>query len=279
MSPGLKILVFFPIWFLFLGLFYIVVFIIYPESLFGSKVELDELYTTNLVFLLISQLAIFFGTFSAIFFVSKFIDKQAPSFLKSLIEPIGSLIGILLGIFEIFLIILIYLSIYDFEISFNGIGIELIWYLILFILVAISEESMSRGFIFTTLYKTSNKYLAIILSSVIFSALHIFNSNIEIIGIINTILAGIFFCQLYLIKMNLSIPIGYHFSWNFFQGPILGFPVSGLEMGSIFQINNTPVNYTESSNYGLEGSLISTIISINFIILLFIIHTRKKLNQ
>ncbi|MBK9392289.1 MAG: CPBP family intramembrane metalloprotease [Bacteroidetes bacterium] len=178
----------------------------------------------------------------------------------------GILYGIVLGLIEIFIILLIISSSYKVEVTFNNIGIEILWYIVIFFCVAISEELMSRGFIFQNLYKNSNKHLAILISSLIFSLLHSFNSSFNIFGMINILLIGILLCLLYLKNMNLSIPIGFHFSWNLLQGPILGFSVSGLNTSSIFEIINKRSDDFPFSDFGLEGSLISTIVLGVFVI-------------
>ena len=103
MNIWTKILLFFPLWLLFSVLFYGIVFLIYPESYSASKTEFDTLISTNYGFLLISQVALFLGTFSAIFFVSKVIDKQKPAFLNSMLKPEVLLFGVVLGAIEIML--------------------------------------------------------------------------------------------------------------------------------------------------------------------------------
>ncbi len=97
MNIWTKILLFFPIWLLFSVLFYGIVFLIYPESFSGSKTEFYTLISTDYVFLLISQLAVFFSTFSAILFVSKIIDRSKPTFLNSMLKPEGILTERCLG--------------------------------------------------------------------------------------------------------------------------------------------------------------------------------------
>jgi len=275
MNVWTKILLYFPIWFLFLGLFFGIVFIVYPESLTGSRNDFDLLISTNYVFLLISQIAILLGTFSAIYFVSKIIDKQKPLFLKSILNPKGVICGIGLGTIAILTVLVILSITTKLIVKFQGINLSIIIYVILFFLVAISEEVMARGFLFVNLYNHSNKYFAIILSSIVFSLLHVFNSSFNLIGMLNIILIGILFCQLYLMRMNLSIPIGFHFIWNFLQGPVFGFSVSGLNTQAILKIENISGSNFSFEGFGLEGSLISTLVIGIFLVYIFLTNTRK----
>jgi hypothetical protein len=75
--------------------------------------------------------------------------------------------------------------------------------------------------------------------------------------------------------MNLSIPIGFHFSWNLFQGPVFGFSVSGSTTHGIFKIESFSGLKFPFEGFGLEGSLISTLIISFFIVYFFVTNTRK----
>jgi uncharacterized protein len=275
MNIWIKILLFFPVWVLFSVIFFGIVFLIYPESYSGSKNEYEILLSTNYGFLLISQVAVFLGTFSTIFFFSKVIDKQKPAFLNSMLKPEGLLVGMVLGAIEILLIILILSLTTKTKIIFHGFNFSILLYVVVFFLVAISEEAMSRGFIFANLYNQFNIYLSIIISSLIFSLMHAFNSSFSWIGMLNIVLVGIFFCQLYLKRMNLSIPIGFHFSWNFLQGPVFGFSVSGFTSQGILKIESFSGSKFPFEGFGLEGSLISTLIISIFIVYFFFTNTSK----
>ena len=274
MSGWIKILLFVPIWLMFSAIFYSIVYLIYPNSFSLSKNEFDTLMANDFGFLLISQLAVFFGTFSAILFISKFIDKKKPTFLKSMLSLNGMLLGIVLGAIEIILIIIILSITIKIRITFQSLSTNILWYIIIFFIVAISEETLSRGYIFTNLYNQTNKYLAIFISSLIFSLMHFFNSSMNWIGILNIVLVGIFFCQLYLIRMDLSIPIGFHFSWNLFQGPVFGFSVSGFTTQSILNIEDFSGTKFSFENFGLEGSLISTCVLVVSILFYFIYYSK-----
>lgn len=274
-----KILIFFPLWLLFSAIFYGIVFLIYPESYSGSKTEFDTLISTDYGFLLISQVAVFLGTFSAIFFVSKVIDKQKPAFLNSMLKPEGLFFGVILGAIEIFLIIIILSLTTKIIITFHGFNFSFLMYAIIFFLIAVSEEAISRGFIFANLYNQSNKYLGIIISSLIFGLMHVFNSSFNWIAMLNIVLVGIFFCQLYLKRMNLSIPIGFHFSWNLLQGPVFGFSISGFTTQGILKTESFSGSKFSFEGFGLEGSLISTLVISFFIVYFYVTNTRKIMNS
>jgi membrane protease YdiL (CAAX protease family) len=234
--------------------------------------------SNNYGFLLLSEVAMLLGIFSAIFIISKFIDKQKPAFLNSMLNPKGLLMGIVLGVIAISLIILLIALGTKIKVTFNGFNAGFIVYIALYFLVAVSEEAMSRGFIFTNLYNQSNRYVAFIISSLLFSLMHAFNSSFNWIGMMNIFLIGIFFCQLYLKRMNLSIPIGFHFAWNLLQGPVFGFSVSGLTSQGIFKIESLSGSKFAFEGFGLEGSLIATLVITFFIVYIYITSTQKILH-
>jgi len=165
MNSWTKIVLFFPLLLVFSLIFYGLVFLLYPEPFSGSKIEFDTLISNNYGFLLLSHVAILLGIFSTIFFISKFIDKQKPAFLNSMFKPKGLFYGMALGTIAITLIVLFISLTTKIKVTFNGFNFNILVYIVLFFLVAISEEAMSRGFIFTNLYNQTNTYVAIIISS------------------------------------------------------------------------------------------------------------------
>ena len=106
-------------------------------------------------------------------------------------------------------------------------------YLVLFILAGAFEEIIFRGYILQNLREWPSTILAVVVSSILFGLLHGLNPNFNLFAALNIALAGVAFCYAYLITGNLWLPIAYHFSWNFFQGPVFAFPVSGMISGGL----------------------------------------------
>jgi len=279
MNIWTKILLFFPLWLLFSGIFYGIIFIIYPESFSGSKNEFETLISTNIVFLLVSQVAAFLGTFTTIFFTYKLVFKQKPVFLKSILNLRGITLGIAIGSIEILLILLVLVLTAEVRITFQGFNLSFLLYAIIFLLVALSEEALARGYIFSNLYFQTNRYLAFIISSILFCLMHAFNSSLSWIGVLNLVLVGIFFCQLYIKNMNLSIPVGFHFIWNLLQGPVFGFAVSGFKAASIIKISSCSGSGFSFEGFGLEGSVITTVVMVIFIAYYYFTDTRNILKN
>jgi hypothetical protein len=128
-----------------------------------------------------------------------------------------------------------------------GFGVDLIT----FICVGVYEEMLMRGYILRNLSEGMNlrwikPVTAIILStlvtSVLFSLLHLMNPGANMMSFLNIFLAGVFLSLGFILTGELAIPIGLHIAWNFFQGLVYGFPVSGVAsinpLISIEQVNN-----------------------------------------
>ena len=115
-------------------------------------------------------------------------------------------------------------------------GVAFIAFLVLFASVGFYEELMSRGYYFKNLAEGFNFgpvgrkvaiFLALLISAVIFGLLHAGNPNATTFSTINLFLAGVFLGVPVLLTDELAISIGVHIAWNFFQGNVFGFPVSG----------------------------------------------------
>jgi membrane protease YdiL (CAAX protease family) len=151
--------------------------------------------------------------------------------------------------------------------------VSIFFYIIMFIIVALNEEILMRGYVLINLMDSMNKYVALILSSVLFSIMHLMNANMSLLPAINLFLAGILLGIYFIHKGNLWFPIGMHFTWNFFQGPIFGFEVSGLITDSIIVQEIAGHELLTGGEFGFEGSLIATVA---MIILISVIHLRHR---
>lgn len=188
---------------------------------------------------------------------------------------IDIVIGLSIGILIISLgyLILLFLD----EIIFENFRFDMSGFLLtilIFVFVAIMEEVLIRGYVLRNLMISFNKYVALILSSILFAIMHGFNPNIDLFSLINLFIAGILFGITYIYTNNLWFPIALHFSWNFTQA-ILGFNVSGNKSFSIIEFSIDENNRLNGGDFGFEGSVLSIGFQLFFIIVIGLFNIRK----
>lgn len=102
--------------------------------------------------------------------------------------------------------------------------------------VAFNEELTFRGYQFKNLAEGLSGgrtgalgaiVLAFVCSSALFGAVHAANANATLLSAVAVFIGGLLIALPYLLTGELAIPIGLHLTWNLFQGPVFGFPVSG----------------------------------------------------
>lgn len=138
---------------------------------------------------------------------------------------------------------------------------------IFFVFVGFFEEILSRGFMMTALKTTRNKWLVLVVPSVIFGALHAGNPNVTFFSMVNIALVGILFALLFIKTGKLWVPIGYHITWNFVQGNIFGVAVSGTQTNSLMSTTFTGSALLTGGEFGIEGGLPCTVVILASILL------------
>lgn len=141
--------------------------------------------------------------------------------------------------------------------------VSVLWpMLLLFLLVAITEELLVRGFLLGRMLDGGmNRWWALFLSSLLFAVMHFFNPDFSWLAFLNILLAGLLLGIPFVYTRNLSFPIGFHWFWNWIQGPVLGYRVSGNESGeSLFSLSFSESGWLHGGSFGFEGSLLCTIL-------------------
>jgi membrane protease YdiL (CAAX protease family) len=159
------------------------------------------------------------------------------------------------------------------DFSFNG--NELFISFGLMVIIAFAEEIVFRGYILNNLLDSMNKWLALLITSIIFALAHIDNPDFSIVAAINIFLAGILLGVNYIYTRNLWFGILLHFAWNFFEGPVLGYEVSGQPLQSLFQHELRGNKWFTGGSFGFEGSLVATLLCILAIGSLVWVYERK----
>ena len=218
------------------------------------------------------------GTFLVVFFFMKLVDKkpllnlgfQFQNHKKDII--IGVITGLVLMALGFW--VLVFFNRLEFTITvFSRYEISLT--LILFLLVALTEELLFRGYVLRYLMNSFNKNIALIISAILFSIAHALNPNMDAMSYLNLFLAGIVLGLPYIYTRNLMFPIALHFSWNFFQS-LFGFNVSGRDSYSLIELDIIENSIVNGGEFGFEGSILSVLFQVILILIIFSFFERKR---
>jgi hypothetical protein len=128
--------------------------------------------------------------------------------------------------------------------------------LLVFIVTAWQEELYFRGYLLQNLSQGLNLGWGVAISSLVFGLAHLGNPDATWMAALGVTLAGLFMAFAYLRTRQLWLPIGLHIGWNLFEGPILGFPVSGLGTFQLIRNQITGPTLFTGSSFGPEAGLV-----------------------
>ena len=137
---------------------------------------------------------------------------------------------------------------------------------------------LSRGYQLQNLEEGSNTFWAVVITSIAFGAAHLLNPNASWISMVGISLAGFYLAFGYLRTRQLWLPIGMHFGWNFFLGPVFGFPVSGLDFFHLIRVEVTGPDLATGGAFGPEAGLV-VLPGLALGALLVWLYTRGRLNK
>jgi membrane protease YdiL (CAAX protease family) len=138
-----------------------------------------------------------------------------------------------------------------------------------FAVVAVNEELAFRGYQLKNLSEgfAGNRIGprraiigAFLCSSLFFGLLHLTSENATLFSALTVFLAGLLLALPYLVTGELGLSIGLHFTWNFFEGTVYGFPVSGASPGThLLSIQQTGPSLWTGGAFGPEAGLLGLV--------------------
>lgn len=146
--------------------------------------------------------------------------------------------------------------------------LPLVIYLFIMLCVAVAEELVFRGYILRNLMGSFNPIISLLISSLLFAGLHVMNSHFNVMAFLGIFSAGMLIGVNYIFTKNIWYAVAFHFLWNFFQGPILGYPVSGIAINSQFIQDLQGPDWLTGGAFGYEASVF--VILLNTAVFLFL---------
>ena len=268
----LRAIIFMPLWLIILGLVQSIGVVLImmssgvdmanPDS---AEALFSEMSFDSPVMLILTGFSLL-GSFAALWVATKFIDRKPLMSIglsvkdkaNEMLIGLGFALAFIGGLFLVlWLIGAINITGY---VGFKP-GVFIVS--IMLFMAAFDEELIFRGYILNNMMdSTSNRWIALAGSSLLFALLHSGNTNVWSTWVPMTELfaAGFILGISYTFTKNLWFPTFFHFGWNFFQG-LFGFEISGINVDSWKMIShentgNVP-DIVSGGAFGIEGSVIT----------------------
>ena len=268
----LRAIIFMPLWLIIMGLVQSIGVVL---IMMGSGVDManpdsaealfSEMSFDSPVMLILTGFSLL-GSFAALWVATKFIDRKPLMSIglsvkdkaNEMLVGLGFALAFIGGLFLVlWLIGAINITGY---VGFKP-GVFIVS--IMLFMAAFDEELIFRGYILNNMMdSTSNRWIALAGSSLLFALLHSGNTNVWSTWVPMTELfaAGFILGISYTFTKNLWFPTFFHFGWNFFQG-LFGFEISGFNVDSwkIISHENTGnvPDIVSGGAFGIEGSVIT----------------------
>ena len=214
----------------------------------------------------------------------KVIEKNSLSTLgfvkKNWLKYLGW--GILISLLQMGVIALVYQvgGIGTFEL--NELSLEPILFILglfpFWLLQGGTEEVATRGWLLTRIAARTNLPLAIGISSSLFGILHLGNSGVTFTSLLNIVLDGVLAALLFIYTDSIWLVVAQHGTWNYVQGNLLGFQVSGTGAdASIFSFTmGSGPDWLTGGAFGAEGSIITTLVLLVSLVIVYRLGERRE---
>lgn len=236
-----------------------------------------------MIVVIVTYLGFLLPLLLGLFSIGKWIKakKSFKYILQSLgITPFKGLnlfVGLVIGTVAFTLLFLIYYLLNFLVVKSISLNFQILTVALHLLGLVIFEEIVSRSFFINGLKLfIKSEYLIILITAIFFSFAHLLNNGATFISSISTVIGGIMYAYAFIKTKNIWLPIGLHFSWNFVQGVIYGFNVSGYSFNSILTIKVEENSLWLGGSYGPEGGLIGIIARIFVIVMLWLFIKRYK---
>jgi uncharacterized protein len=122
--------------------------------------------------------------------------------------------------------------------------------------VGVAEEVAIRGIVFRLLEQGLGTWLAIAISALLFGLGHRNNPAATLLSSVAiAIEAGMLLAAMYVATRSLWLPIGAHWAWNLFEGPVWGSAVSGNALTTLAEARFQGPTLLTGGAFGPEAGL------------------------
>jgi len=148
---------------------------------------------------------------------------------------------------------------------------------LLFFAVAIFEEVAVRGIVFRLLEQGIGTWLAIVMSALMFGFGHRGNPGASwVSSVAIAVEAGALLAAAYVATRSLWLPIGMHWAWNLFEGPVWGARVSGNDLAVIAQATFPGPAALTGGPFGPEAGLPAMVLGVALAVGFMVLAIRRE---
>jgi uncharacterized protein len=119
-------------------------------------------------------------------------------------------------------------------------------------------------------------WIAVVMVSVAFGLIHAANDHATALSVTSNTLGGLMYALAFVRTGRIWMPIGLHAAWNFVQGTILGFPVSGATDWSEGLVRQAEVgnDLLTGGAFGPEGGLVG--IAFRLVVIALVVSATRR---
>jgi membrane protease YdiL (CAAX protease family) len=136
------------------------------------------------------------------------------------------------------------------------------------ILQGLIDETVMRGMLVSglALLLGGRRIAAVLVAAILFGLTHAFFEGSSALSIVSNSLGGVIYGLAFVLTGRIWLGVGLHFAWNFVQGPILGFILSGHPVaGAFLRIDDLGPAWLTGGDYGPEGGVVG--IAFRFVVI------------
>lgn len=128
-----------------------------------------------------------------------------------------------------------------------------------------AEELVCRAYLYRKLLNRYNPTAAILVSSLFFSLLHITNSGVGVVALLDIFVSGLLFALLVYYFNSIWCAFAAHTAWNYTQNIIFGLPNSGMVVPfSILKLDASTASdsFFYNVGFGVEGTVFAILVEV-----------------
>lgn len=196
----------------------------------------------------------------------------------------NSLFGIVIGLISAILVTIVAVATGNLRLTYRFNSIDKFvfgLFILAWIFQGFSEEVLYRSLIQKSVSEKYGAIPAVIVSSIIFMLFHLGNESISPLALVNLFLMSVLSSLLFIRTNDIFISGFFHALWNMSQANFFGISVSGMDKfdASIFESGFSKPSILNGGDFGLEGSIITTVIFILVILALYFMNKNKEANK